>query len=863
MAQSKTPMEQQYNAIKKKHPDKILLFRLGDFYEAFEDDAVITSSILNIAMTKRHQKPMCGFPYHALDQYAYKLVNAGQKVAICEQLETPKEAKGIVKRDVVSVLTKGTWADNPILDRSENCFLAVIYFDEGKLSIVFADLSTGEVIIRSSEEDNPISFLKDELTRYAPAETLCVETLVKCFPIKEDLKIHQNTLRILPVSFFQENNLFHFYREKYHSFFDSCSSSITSALCGLCCYLQENYLSEDSIRHLKLPVQYLSSDTLLMNDDTLRHLELVASSSDNTSKGTLFSVINYTKTMPGARKLRRLLAAPSAKLSEIHRQQERTEYCFQLENFGQALIDLLKEISDMERLTARLITGKILPKECLALAESLQRAEKVKQFLLSANPFQDYFSGLKPQTEFINKIFHTINPECSNTIDGSVILPHIDQDLDQLKDILQNGKNFLIKLQTEERLKTGINTLKISYNKIYGYYIEISKAASQKTPPYYIRKQSLVNSERYTIPELEEFEHKILKAEDSILKLEREIYLSLLENLQQNYHALISWADFITEVDLRLGLAIAARKNNYTRPSITNNFDWKIEDGRHPIVEKMIKKDVFVANNTNIDSVDSRILIITGPNMAGKSTYLRQNALFAVLAQIGSYIPAAKAQMGVIDKIFTRIGASDDLSSGRSTFFVEMEEASAIISQMTPNSLIIMDELGRGTSTQDGLALAWAILEYFLFQKEKKAKIFFSTHYYELTELGKFKSIKNFSMAIQEKDGKPIFLRKVIEGSASKSYGIHVAEMAGMNPEIVTRAKEILEQLENETFFHPSESKQKNIQNNLFNTTNIQAKDPLIDKKNQIYDILSSTNPNILNPLDALKLIFELKNIIE
>ena len=850
----KTPMEVQYDAIKKNHQDAILLFRLGDFYEIFNDDAVEAARVLNIALTKRHDRTMCGFPYHSLNQYAYKLINEGLRVAICEQVEDVSQAKGIVKRDVVSVLTKGTWAENPLLDRSTNSFLAIICYVEEELAIVFADISTGNIIIRASKNTNPLSFLSDELMRYLPVETLCMEDFFNHFSIGEELKGYQESLRILSQKYFTESPFYTQYAHRYAPILSSYSPAKIKSLQGLFTYLEENYPTEESLKHLQAPFEYEEKDVLFMNEDTMRHLELVQNNRDFSSKGTLFSILNKTKTLPGARKLRRLLVAPTAQLTEALRQLDRTEYFVNLSGGMNSLQDILKGMSDLERLIARLMTGKILPKELLSLVESTQRAEKISHFLQGALPFKDYLASLSPLEDMIFLVQKMISPETSNTIDGTVLLAHVNAELDSYKDILENGKNFLIQLQAEERIKTGISTLKVSFNKIYGYYIEMSKIAAKNAPDTYIRKQSLVNSERFTIEVLDDFEKKISKAESTVIRLEREIYEDLIIKIQVFYAKLFPLTEFVTEVDLRVSLATVAKDNRYTKAILNDGFEWNIKEGRHPVIEKLLIKEPFVSNDTRLNNKDSRVLIVTGPNMAGKSTYLRQNALFAVLAQIGSYLPAQEATLGIVDQIFTRIGASDDLGAGRSTFFVEMEEAALIVDKLSPKSLVIMDELGRGTSTLDGLSLAWAILEHLLLHPQKKAKVFFSTHYHELTEIARFDGVKNYCIAIKENKGKPIFLRKVVEGKASKSYGIHVAEMAGMEGSIITRAQDILFQLERGTFF-----KTKNVKSDspgLF-----VSEDTNQEAKNTLFDTLTQIDPNALSPLEALRLIYELKNI--
>ncbi|MGL5253923.1 MAG: DNA mismatch repair protein MutS [Brevinema sp.] len=842
-----TPLEEQYLSIKNNHQDKILLFRLGDFYEIFDTDAEKAAPVLNIALTQRNGKPMCGFPHHAFEQHAYKLVEFGYQIAICEQMEDPSASKGIVRREVVSILTKGTWSENPLLDRTINTFLCSFYFESGWISLVMIDLGTGEVIIRSHDQ-NPIEFLRDELARYLPVEILAPENFFDEYPILEEIKSRQPAVRLLQNSCYAESNLLDTYLSRYQG---KVSSTEKKALQGLFFYLQENHIPDLQISRLLPPKETKHSDVLQLSGNTLAHLELLYNTNDLTPKGSLFSVINRTKTPGGSRLLRRLLASPSCNLKEVHAMQNRTSYFLSLEE--NRVLETLKGMGDLERLSARLASGKILPRECLSLADSVRRTQKLKEFLNSSEAFLSYTAMIQPCDDIIDEIENTINLETTNQFDGAVIKKGVSAELDALKDTAENGKNILISLQAEERLNTGISTLKIAYNKIYGYYIEVGKGSLSKVPQHYVRKQSLVNSERFTIPALDNFEKTVLGAERAAIGLEREIYESLVQRLANVHSRLIPLATFACEVDVRFGLAKYARESRCVMPKVTNNFSWIIEEGRHPVVESLLKKEQFVANNTTMND-KQRIIILTGPNMAGKSTYLRQNALFAIMAQIGGPISAKSAEMGIVDQIFTRIGAGDDLSSGRSTFYMEMEEAAHILAQTTPRSLIIMDELGRGTSTSDGLSIAWAVIEFLLFHPDKKAKVLFSTHYHELTSLGRFDGISNFCMAVKENLGKPVFLRRVIEGKAEKSYGIHVAEMAGIDQGVVKRAASILDGIEKGTFF-----KLKRVQEEvlpLFPTA-----DPKDSCKDEIYQRLKEINPEQLTPLDALRILFDLKDI--
>ncbi|MGL5722695.1 MAG: DNA mismatch repair protein MutS [Brevinema sp.] len=843
-----TPLEEQYLSIKTNHQDKILLFRLGDFYEIFETDAEKAAPILNIALTQRHGKPMCGFPHHAFEQHAYKLVEYGYKIAICEQMEDPSTAKGIVRREVVSVLTKGTWAENPLLDRNINTFICSFFYDSGWISLIMVDLGTGEVIIRSHDQ-NPIEFLRDELARYLPVEALAPESFFAEFPILDEIKSRQPALRLLESSAYGDNRLLDEYLSKYHI---SVSPTEKMALRGLFTYLQENHIPDLQISRLLPPRETRHSDALQLSGNTLAHLELLYNAMDLTPKGSLFSVINRTKTAGGSRLLRRLLASPSCNLAEVQAMQKRTHYFLNLEE--NSVLDILKGMGDLERLCARLAAGRILPRECLSLADSIVRAQKLKAFLGASEAFLPYIALVQPCDDIINEIEKTINPETSNQFDGAVIRKGVSSELDSLKDTAENGKNILISLQAEERLNTGISTLKIAYNKIYGYYIEVGKGSLTKVPSHYIRKQSLVNSERFTIPALDNFEKTVLGAERAAMGLEREIYEALIGRLAEAQSRLIPLAAFVCEVDVRFGLAKYAKENRCVMPIVTDNFAWNITGGRHPVVESLLKKEQFVANDTLMNG-KQRIIILTGPNMAGKSTYLRQNALFAIMAQIGAPISAKSAEIGIVDQIFTRIGAGDDLSSGRSTFYMEMEEAAHILSQTTPKSLIIMDELGRGTSTSDGLSIAWAVIEFLLFHPDKKAKVLFSTHYHELTSLGRFDGISNFCMAVKENRGKPVFLRKVVEGKAEKSYGIHVAEMAGIDQGVVKRAASILNDIEKGVFFKPQRVQEEAMP--LFPS----ATDPESPRKDEIYQRLKEINPESLTPLDALRILFDLKDV--
>ncbi|OHD54029.1 MAG: DNA mismatch repair protein MutS [Spirochaetes bacterium GWF1_51_8] len=790
-------MERQYREIKSRHRDKILFFRLGDFYEMFDDDAREASRILNIALTARHDLPMCGFPYHAAQQYIQKLLQAGKKIAICEQLEDPALAKGIVKRDIVQIVTPGTVIDDQFVPRTSNNFLMTVFSGGEEFGISLADISTGEYYLVRAEKRDRYRVLQDEIARFTPSEIL----------INQNIGEDPITMEIISASgaLTQKNPEWYFHDFQYdRSIIETLKLSaaienvtvLRKSVTGTMNYFCENqFASVNNFREIEL---LSHDDTVELDDFSLRNLELVRNMQDGGKKFTLLDVLDRTVTPMGARLLRRWIVMPLYNTKAIYRRQNFVEVFFDDSILRKDIYEAMRRMSDIERLTTRIALKKALPREMIALRNSLAACAELKSRILPLQGLAALVGGIPVTKNIENLIASAVKEEPSNSFGGDVIREGYSGDLDAVRNLLIDGKDWVIKLQHRERERTGISTLKIKYNNIFGYFIEISKANLDSVPPDYIRKQSLVNAERFTLPELSEYEMQITTAEEKVIKIEESLFKDLQEVIGKEIPLLQKLASTVAEIDCYHSLAVTASEFRYVKPIVDDSGMFSIVDGRHPVVEKYMGSNLFVPNDITMDDDENRILIVTGPNMAGKSTYLRQNALIAVMAQIGSFIPAKSAQIGMVDKIFTRIGASDQLSAGRSTFLVEMEEAANILNNMTSRSLIIMDELGRGTSTYDGLSIAWAVIEYLHENPGLSGKTLFATHYHELTQLGGKRGIVNFNIAVREFNDELIFLRKVIKGPADQSYGIYVAKLAGMREEIVARAKTILKTLEKE-----------------------------------------------------------------
>lgn len=790
-----TPMERQYGELKAQHTDKILFFRLGDFYEMFGEDAEIASGILNIALTKRHDTPMCGFPHHAAKNYIQKLISAGRKIAVCEQLEDPGASKGIVKRGVTQIITPGTILEDDFISQNENNFLLCLYgLPKKSFGLSIADISTGEFFVNSSGKEGKYRFLQDEIARFSPSEILFNERLADDPSVVYILEQSGALFQSYPEWFFEENQTDDGMLSKIEIPDLSENPELSRSLNGCFNYLLET--QNESTKSIRRVVRLEKNKVVELDDFTLRNLELVKNMQDGSKRFTLLETIDQSLTPMAGRLLKRWITLPLQDLTEIYRRQNFVQSLLDENLLRERIREILREISDIERLTTRVVLSKAIPRDLCFLADSIESAEKLK-IELSANDFLKKSADQIPDlADLVQIIRGAVNENPPSTFGGKIIRRGFSEELDELIELMSEGKNWITRLQNRERQRTGISSLKVKFNKAFGYFIEVSKTNADKVPNDYLRKQSLVNAERFTLPELSEYEQKITTAEDKAVHLEEKLFLEIVARTAEFAPDLQKLSETIAELDVFSSFAQTAEENHYVKPQISKNSEFHIQDGRHPVVEKHLGFNLFVSNDCKMDHDENRILILTGPNMAGKSTYLRQNALIAVMAQIGSFVPAKSASLPVIDKIFTRIGASDELSAGRSTFLVEMEEAANILNNATKNSLIIMDELGRGTATYDGLAIAWAVIEFLHENPRSGGMTLFATHYHELTRMSSKRGIKNYSIAVSEYNDELIFLRRVLEGPADRSYGIHVAKMAGIPDEAVRRARVILENLE-------------------------------------------------------------------
>ncbi len=802
-ADSLTPMMKQYFEIKSKHPDALLLYRMGDFYELFGEDALVASKILNIALTSRNKNdekaiPMCGVPYHAVENYIPKLISAGYKVAICEQIEDPKTAKGLVKRAVTRIITPGLVLEDQSLSAKSPNYILAISFDR-KWGIAYFDISTGEFKIT---ELDTLEETLEELHRIEPKELLVPETERESIytKIKQNFEV---TLQFLPLEYFDKAmaseklcSLFSVYSLDGFGLRDF-SSGIGSAG-ALLRYAEENYVS---LEHLRPPVPYRKSDFMRLDENTIKNLEIFYSQSFRSKKGSLTEVVDRTRTAMGGRMLNQWLRFPLIKKEEIVKRQEAIEELSKNPILLYEIASFLEKIGDIERIVSRIQTDIATPKDINALKNSLKPLPSIQNLIKDCK--SEFLSEIALSWDGLQDIFELIdsilvdNPT-ANWISSSIIKEGVDPILDEYRALSKNSKEWLLKYEQQERERTGLTSLKVRYNKVFGYFIEISKSQAKQAPSNYHRKQTLVNAERFITEELKEFEIKILEADTKRQELEKEWFDKLKSQILSHKKRLQKMALLIGKLDSIVSLSDLALSENYTKPLVTEDGKIIIKGGRHPVLEKYLPPGAFVPNDIELNMEDQQILIITGPNMAGKSTILRQVALIVLLCQIGSFVPARSAILTVVDRIFTRIGTSDDLTRGRSTFMVEMQETAYILNQVTPESLVILDEIGRGTSTYDGMSIAWAVIEYLHDIQLKGVKTLCATHYHELTELSKeLPRVKNFSVAVREWKDQIIFTYRLIPEKASKSYGIHVAKLAGLPPKVIERAKAILEKLEN------------------------------------------------------------------
>lgn len=793
-----TPMMQQYQAVKNAHPDQILFFRLGDFYEMFLDDAILVSKELELTLTKRSTAgdgiPMCGVPYHAAESYINKLVNKGYKVAICEQIGDPK-AKGLTKREVIKIITPGTVMNESALTSSKNNYIALIYEENHAIYLAGADISTGECFYSIYDGPDRCQLLFDELYRLMMPELLLIKPFSYERELKNFLSLRLNNCLVNELteitSQVEDLMLQHF---DVHNRPDNKIAH--KAIATLLEYLHETVKTD--LTHLNKLTYLDSSKSLFIDTYTLRNLEITRNLRDGGKKDTLYDVLDFTKTAMGSRLLRKWLEYPLLNPKKINDRLDAVANLVSDFSLRNNLREQLKEIYDFERLLTRMEVGTANARDMNALKSSLYVLPAIKKSLAKATAklLVNIHQKISTYDDLVVLIDKAIVEDPSFSIrEGGFIKDGYNQELDEYRNIAKNSKRLLQQMEEDEKNKTGIKSLKIGYNKVFGYYIEVRHSSTEMVPENYIRKQTLANAERYITPELKEFETKILGAQEKIIQLEYNLFTELRDILKTQISSIQNTAHEIAILDVLVSLAQAGDEYNYIRPKLLDDGTIHIKDGRHPLVERILNRDLFVPNDTHLDNAQNEIMIITGPNMAGKSTYMRQSALLTLMTQVGSFIPAREASISPVDKIFTRIGASDDLVSGQSTFMVEMNEVSHILKYATNKSLVILDEIGRGTSTYDGMSIARAVIEHI--RDHIGAKTLFATHYHELTDLEDDVHVKNYCIAVKEKGSDVTFLRRIIRGSADKSYGIHVAKLAGLPQEVVKRAETILIDLEN------------------------------------------------------------------
>lgn len=795
--ESLSPMMQRYLQTKAEYKDCILFYRLGDFYEMFFDDAKVASKELELTLTSKacglkEKAPMCGVPFHSASGPIEKLVEKGYKVAICEQMEDPKLAKGLVEREVVRVITPGTLSDDNMLDEKKNNYLAICYRGNG-WAVAFCDISTGEVFCANAETQSGVI---NELARYMPSEILLNED---CMDIAD---IASNRLfcpcEIMDDDYFREQGevIKHF-----GNVAKSLDNDANSAVVAMLKYLI--HTQKNNVKFINKLTYYKISDYMEIDFSSRRSLEICATMRDNSKSGSLLGVLDKTKTSMGARRLKQWVEKPLIDIDEIEKRQggvlELTENMMMREEIAHAL----EGVYDISRILTRVMLKSVTPRDMVSLRESLVRLPEIQYILHNAKSpiLQEMYQKIDLMEEISAVLTAAISDNPPNAVkDGGVIASGFSSELDELRSILSGGKEYLMAQEEAERERTGIKNLRVSYNKIFGYYIEVTKSNIENVPENYIRKQTLTNAERYITPELKEFEEKVLTASEKVIRLEAELYEQIRSKIDAEQDRLKADCEILACLDSLYSLAEVAVKNNYTKPIVTNDGEITIKQGRHPVVEKLRRETVFVPNDTILDSNDNRLLMITGPNMAGKSTYMRQNALIVLMAQIGSFVPCEYAKISITDKIFTRVGASDDIGQGQSTFMLEMSEVSNILHNATAKSLIILDEIGRGTSTFDGLSIAWAVAEFVADKKKIGAKTLFATHYHELCSLeGTTEGVKNYSVAVKKRGDEITFLRKIVPGGTDDSFGIEVAALAGVPKEVVRRAKTILAEIESGT----------------------------------------------------------------
>ena len=875
-----SPMMQHYLQTKEEYPDCILFYRLGDFYEMFFEDAKIVSRELELTLTgkscgQEERAPMCGVPFHAYESYMNRLVAKGYKVAICEQMEDPKQAKGMVRREVIRVVTPGTNINEQALDEGKNNYIMCIVSLSDQFGVATADVTTGDFFV--TEVDSKRRLL-DELYKFSPTEVVCNEALFMSGLDIDDLK---NRVGIVLYS------LEHWYFDdslcentlKEHFRVNSLEGlGLADLECGMIAsgsllkYLYET--QKNSLEQISAIHPYTTGKFMVLDSSTRRNLELVETLREKAKRGSLLWVLDKTKTAMGARMLRSFVEQPLIEKEEIEGRLDAIEELMQRAIDREELREYLNPVYDLERLLTRITYQSANPRDLTAFKSSIGMIPHIRGILLElqSKEIQGICEDMDTLEDLYTLIDAAIEEEPPITVrEGGIIKDGYHEEIDRLREAKSQGKNWLAELEAKEREKTGIKNLKIKFNKVFGYYLEVTNSFKDLVPDYYTRKQTLTNAERYITPELKEMEDMILGAEDKLVQLEYELFRELREQIAKNVVRIQKTAKALAKIDVFASLALISEQNHYCRPSLNQNGRIDIKNGRHPVVEKMINNDMFIANDTYLDNQKNRISVITGPNMAGKSTYMRQTALIVLMAQIGCFVPAETADIGIVDRIFTRVGASDDLASGQSTFMVEMTEVANILRNATGNSLLILDEIGRGTSTFDGLSIAWAVVEHISNPKLLGAKTLFATHYHEVTELeGKLDNVNNYCIAVKEKGDDIVFLRKIVKGGADKSYGIQVAKLAGVPDSVIERAKEIAKELGRHDIVDFTEilsnkknsaTKKKKEHLDEVDLTQMSLFDAVND--NDIIEELKEIDVGNLTPIEALNKLYELQNKIK
>ncbi len=862
-----SPMMQQYLETKSKYDDCILFYRLGDFYEMFFDDAITASKELEITLTGRdcgqaERAPMAGIPFHAADMYISRLITKGYKVAICEQLEDPKTTKGMVKRDVIRVVTPGTLIETNMLDEKKNNYIMSIYKNGLFFGLAVCDVSTGDFYATEIKETNNFSRLLDEIARYSPAEIIVNNMM---FSSNEEIdkikeRFQSYISKISDEKFIDESSQI----EKNYKIIDTNNEEIKNlenrglalnAISELVYYFNET--QKTKLEHVNKIQIYNTTKYMCLDINARRNLEITERMRDKSKRGTLLWVLDKTCTSMGGRNLRRWLNNPLIDIKEINDRLDAVEELKENMMLKGEIIESLKKVYDIERLIGKISYGNANARDMISLKNSIQQLPDIKRLLSNTkcNLLKELYNGLDELMDIYELINQAIVEEPPISVkEGGLIKLGYNEEIDKLKSATTDGKKWLIELELKEKEATGIKNLKVGFNKVFGYFIEVTKSNLNQVPDRYIRKQTLANGERYITEELKEIEETILGAEDKLINLEYNVFQDIRSKLEQQIERIQSTADVISKLDVLTSFATVAEDMDYVKPIVDGEGIIEIKDGRHPVIEKMLPSGSFVQNDTYLDENNDRLSIITGPNMAGKSTYMRQVALITLMAQVGSFVPASYAKIGVVDKIFTRVGASDDLSMGQSTFMVEMMEVATILKEATANSLVILDEIGRGTSTYDGLSIAWAVASHIADQEKCGAKTLFATHYHELTKLAdEIEGVKNYSVAVKEKGEDIIFLRKIVEGGTDESYGIHVAKIAGVPQNVVKKANEVLKSLERKSA----------LGNKAIEKENKKVAAGQLDMYNyklaEIAHQIDKINVNELTPIEALNILVKLK----